>query len=300
MPEGDTLYRIAAALREAFGDACITSVRTRDPAWQAMDTARPVSGRRLAAIEARGKHLLLVCRAEDAGPLLPAAQARLDLALHAHDWIVHSHLGMRGAWWIDPPQTPPRALAPRTWALDTPRGSARCVAPQTLRVLSPRELLAGPVAALGPDLTRDGVDLEAAARALAACGDDEIAVALLRQRALAGIGNVVKSEALFAAGVSPFARVSDLGAADLRRVLGEAVRILHANRGRPGRRRTVPGGAAAPSHGVYRRAGEACLRCATPIAAVSQGAEARRTYFCPACQRAGGASSGCGRAGEGK
>jgi formamidopyrimidine-DNA glycosylase len=36
-------------------------------------------------------------------------------------------------------------------------------------------------------------------------------------------------------------------------------------------------------HKVYDRAGEACVKCGTPIKAIRQGQ--RSTYFCPRCQR---------------
>lgn len=285
MPEGDTLYRIAAALREAFVEARIVRAETREPAWHAALDARPLAGRVFAAIEARGKHLLLVCRdPATTGTAWEPAQ-RLALDLREDDYIVHAHLGMLGAWWIDPPGDT-RGLAPRTVHLDTDRGRARCRTPQVFRVLTPRDLLRSDVAALGPDLTRDAPDLAAATAALAALGDLTIGEALLRQRSVAGIGNVVKSEALFLSRVSPWARVASLDAPTLATILEHAARILHDNRTRSGRRRTVHGGAAAPSLWVYGRTGEPCLRCVTPVCSELQGADARRTYFCPRCQAA--------------
>ena len=74
----------------------------------------------------------------------------------------------------------------------------------------------GPVAELGPDLLSDTFDAAAAVARLQARGDLEIADALLDQRAIAGIGNVFKSEILFAARVSPFTRVQALDADDAR------------------------------------------------------------------------------------
>jgi endonuclease-8 len=39
---------------------------------------------------------------------------------------------------------------------------------------------------------------------------------------------------------------------------------------------------------VYRRAGQPCLECGTPIERFLQGDMARSTYFCPHCQPSAG------------
>ncbi len=61
---------------------------------------------------------------------------------------------------------------------------------------------------LGPDLLSDEFTVEGGIARLAAYGAEhpeaEIAVVLLNQRVLAGLGNVYKSEVAFAAGVNPF------------------------------------------------------------------------------------------------
>src|SRR6185369_6780537 len=53
------------------------------------------------------------------------------------------------------------------------------------------------LATLGPDLAKDDFDAGEALRRLRAMTDEPIGVALMRQSALAGIGNVYKSEVLF-------------------------------------------------------------------------------------------------------
>ena len=51
---------------------------------------------------------------------------------------------------------------------------------------------------LGPDLLADAFDAAEALRRLRERGDEAVADALLNQRVMAGIGNVYKSEVLFA------------------------------------------------------------------------------------------------------
>jgi endonuclease-8 len=102
------------------------------------------------------------------------------------------------------------------------------------------------------------------------------------QTALAGLGNVYKSEVLFLCGVSPFARVRDLDDATLDRLVEEAGGLLRRNLG-PGPRRTTS--ALAPGRlWVYRRSGQPCRKCGAAIERAVQGEQARSTYFCPACQ----------------
>jgi len=131
----------------------------------------------------------------------------------------------------------------------------------------------------GPDLLADHFDAAAAVQRLQARGGIAIADALLDQTALAGIGNIWKSETLFAARVNPFARVSTLTREQLDRIVATARTLLHASvsetwRGVPKR--------------VYGHAGKPCPRCGTPIERTRQGPDVRSTYWCPRCQVTGG------------
>jgi endonuclease-8 len=97
----------------------------------------------------------------------------------------------------------------------------------------------------------------------------EIGDALLDQGLVAGIGNMWRAEALFAANVSPWARLSELDDEDVRRVLEGAAALMRAGRG---------------AHRVYRRAGRPCRVCGAPIRSRPQGDNVRMAYWCPACQ----------------
>jgi endonuclease-8 len=149
----------------------------------------------------------------------------------------------------------------------------------------------GPVAELGPDLLSGTFDAAEAVARLQARGDLEIADALLDQRALAGIGNVFKSEILFAARVSPFTRVQALDVATLARIVATAERQLRANVSDAGAAAT--GGRTTTNRldpsarlWVYSRHGLPCRRCGTPIQRAAQGPNMRSTYWCERCQTA--------------
>jgi endonuclease-8 len=101
----------------------------------------------------------------------------------------------------------------------------------------------------------------------------ELGEALLGQRLVAGIGNIFKSEGCWAARVNPQRHLESLADDELAGVLG-ATRELMLEAVDSGRQ----------PKGVYRRAGEPCPRCGTPIRSRAQGDNARTTYWCPGCQ----------------
>nr|MBC7245303.1 bifunctional DNA-formamidopyrimidine glycosylase/DNA-(apurinic or apyrimidinic site) lyase [Chloroflexota bacterium] len=113
---------------------------------------------------------------------------------------------------------------------------------------------------------------------------------LLNQTVLAGLGNIYTDEALFAASLHPLRKASTLSAAEgerlywaIREVLQQAIH----NRGTTltdERFRDAEGrpGSHAQHLCVYRRVGEPCPRCGTPIERITVGN--RGTHFCPRCQ----------------
>jgi len=118
-----------------------------------------------------------------------------------------------------------------------------------------------------------------------------VKVALLDQRAVAGIGNIYAAEILFRAGIDPRSRCRrlkkpqwDLIADQTRRVLADAVRLEGSSIGDE-TYRTADNrvGRFQRRHRVYGREGEPCASCGTAIMRIVQ--TQRATFFCPACQR---------------
>ena len=264
MPEGDTVWRTAQALHAALAGKTVLAFESPLVAVAVASRRLGVVGRRLESIEARGKHLLV---------------------RFAGGAVLHTHLGMRGSWRLCRGTGAGRASLSRARVvIETPDVVAVCTLAPVVEMLSPWQASAHPaLARLGPDLLGPGFDAGAARRRLRERGDLEIGVALMDQTALAGIGNVYKSEVLFLCGVSPRARVRDLDDATLDRLVSKAGELLRRNRG-PGLRRTTS--ALSPlRHWVYRRSRLPCRKCGTAIERAVQGEQARSTYFCPACQR---------------
>lgn len=267
VPEGDTIYRAATVLRRALTGRTVSGFRSDVPQVVAAAQRAPVVGRTVSAVEAKGKHLFI--RFGDA-PDAP---------------VLRSHLAMQGSWHIyragEPWQRPERQARV---VIETDRFVAPCFNAPTLELRTARDLAADPyLAALGPDAITDAFDAEEAVRRLRTRADVAIGVALLDQRALAGVGNVFKSELLFIRRLSPFLPVRDLDDTELRGLADEAHRQLVANRG-GGTRVTRP---AAPRHEklwIYGRAGKPCRVCGTLVRLRRQGDAGRTTYFCPECQ----------------
>jgi endonuclease-8 len=230
-----------------------------------------VVGRRIDAVEAQGKNLLI----------------RFD-----HGLELRTHLRMRGSWHRYRPGEPWRRPPARArLVLEVPGSVAVCFDAPVVELFETRTAHLHPsLSTLGPDLLADDFDAAEALRRLRASerADLEIALALTDQRALAGIGNVYKNEVLWIERVSPFTRVRDLDDPTLERLVGTARRLLVANADvrRGPERVTTAGDRAAPGPlYVYRRAGRPCRRCGTPIVSTRQGADLpRTTYWCPCCQ----------------
>ena len=140
----------------------------------------------------------------------------------------------------------------------------------------------------GPDgLVVTGDDLAAA------LGESRraVKVALLDQRAVAGIGNIYAAEILFRCGIDPRSRCRrlkraqwDTVALETRRVLAEAVRHEGSSIGDE-TYRTADNrvGRFQKRHRVYGREGEPCAGCGSEIVRIVQAQ--RATFFCNACQR---------------
>ncbi len=258
MPEGDTIFRTATTLRRALVGRELLALET--PRLRARP---PAPGTRVVSVEVRGKHLLIAL--EDGR-------------------VLHTHMQMSGSWHVYRPDERWRRPQPQGRAiLRTAEAVAVCFNAPVVELLDACELRTHRrLAALGPDLCSPSADLdEALTRLERLPPETEIAVALLDQRVACGVGNVYKSETLFACRTDPFARVGDLDAATRRGLFETASDLLRRNLD-GGPRVTFGGGLA-----VYGRARRPCPRCGTPILARRQGEAARTTYWCPACQAPG-------------
>ncbi|HKB10571.1 MAG TPA: bifunctional DNA-formamidopyrimidine glycosylase/DNA-(apurinic or apyrimidinic site) lyase [Vicinamibacterales bacterium] len=274
LPEVETIRRrLAPVMRGARIDRVQlrrAGLRKPFPA----DFVRRLEGRRVRAVDRRGKYLLVVLESGD---------------------TLMMHLGMSGSFRIDP-HTRRRAAArlappdrhdhvvfsmsngavvtfndPRRFGLMDVIGDGALVAHDTFEAMGPEPLASA---------------FDAAALA-AACAGKRVAlkIALLDQRVVAGIGNIYASEALHRAHLSPRRRASTMAAAAgkprphavrlvaaIKQVLQHAI-DRKAGYGDGNRFR------------VYEREGEPCPTrgCPGRIRRIAQAG--RSTFYCPICQR---------------
>jgi endonuclease-8 len=138
---------------------------------------------------------------------------------------------------------------------------------------------------MGPDFLGDHFDFDEALRRVREQPETEIADVLLDQRVVAGIGNEYKSEVLFVARTSPFARVSQLSDQQVLHILGIARKLMLANvQKRSSSRVTTFSLDPHAQQYVYGRGGKPCRVCGGPIQYAKQGKDVRGTYWCPRCQ----------------
>jgi endonuclease-8 len=247
MPEGDSLHRAARRLQVLVGER--VQVETPHPRAAVKGLAERLDGRRLEAVDAVGKNLLL----------------RFEGGV-----VLRSHLRMTGRWRVEERG---RVRAGRPWLVL--RGTRHEAVQWNGPVL---ELGSDVARRLGPDILADPPQLDAMVANLRSADPAlYLGVALQQQRLVAGIGNAWMSAALFDACLSPWARLGEVTDEALREALAAAQRLMRDSlEGRPGARR------------VYRRAGRPCPRCGTPIRSRGQGDAIRTAYWCPGCQAGGG------------
>ena len=246
MPEGDTIHRTAATLDRALG------------------------GKELVRFEAPR----LLVKPFPAGTIVEGATAiGKHCLVHFDDGrTLRTHMRMTGSWHVYKPGERWRKKAASMRALvAVDDWVAVCFAAPEVELVTDTQATDH----LGPDLCLPDADVERAARLLVelSAPDREIGDALLDQRIACGVGNVWKSETLFAERVDPFTPVGALTEATRLALLDTAARLLREQVTRPGGLRQV-----------YGRRGQACRRCGTPIAWRPQGPHRRGTYWCPSCQ----------------
>lgn len=274
LPEVETYVR---ALEPLLLGKTVLKAEVRWPRTIASpDSARftdLVRGRRFSSFGRRGKYMLLGL---DSGETLVV------------------HLRMTGELRLLPPTRPDTCAAPTPidkhthvlFHLDTH---------EQLRYRDTRKFgriwlvedSASVVGNLGPEPLDEDFLPRALAQLLAA-RKASIKALLLNQTVLAGVGNIYADEALFRAGIDPRRAGGSLALEEIERLHLALRDVLLAGieaQGSSVQNYAPPTGAKGgfqEQFQVFRRSGQPCLTCGTPISrtVLSQ----RSTHFCPACQ----------------
>jgi len=273
VPELPEVEHARRTLEQWLGGAHIDTVhvhdaRILDDGVTPARVVRALEGRRVMALERRGKWLRIVL---DSGS-------------------VFSHLGMTGKWVRC--EVGDETLRFEKVRLDV---TARARKRRSVRYLDPRMFGRFVVlkesdadlpvwSELGPDPLVDGIDV-AALHAKLAKRKLAIKPTLLDQKVLAGVGNIVATEALFVARIDPRRPACELSRAEVgklaRGILRGIEETLAMQEGETIQYVEEPG---APNPFIiYGHEGEPCPRCKRPLAKMVLAG--RGTVLCAHCQR---------------
>ncbi len=268
MPEGHTLFRLAADLDEAFAGQ---PLRVSSPQGRFADSAAIIDGQVMESADSAGKHVFL---------------------RFAGGHIVHVHLGLIGVFTL--------ALAPASPAVGAVRlrlegeKTYADLRGATVCELVDAEKAASIVGKLGADPLRADADPDQAFDRIHRSAKP-IGALLMDQGILSGIGNVFRAEVLFRARLNPMVPGSKVSKRRWNLIWDDLVALMEYGV-LTGRIDTVrpehePEAMGRPprvdDHGgevyVYRRAGQSCYVCGSTVR--TKILEGRNLFWCPTCQR---------------
>jgi endonuclease-8 len=211
-----------------------------------------------------------------------------------HGETLYSHNQLYGVWHITRRGSLPSTNRQLRVALHTDTHSALLFSATDVALWPTEHLDEHPfLRKLGPDVLDETLT---ASRIVARLTDKlyarrSVASLYLDQGFIAGIGNYLRSEILFAAKVPPRARPVDLASTDIQRLARTTLRISlrsYRTRGITVTRATAKklqrqgGGFESYRFAVFGRKHQQCIDCGSKI--VREEIGARRLYWCPDCQ----------------
>lgn len=271
MPEGPEIHRVADRLAAAVLGKPLLRVEFAFPALKPFE--RKLRRHAIESITARGKVLLT---AFDNG------------------WTMYSHNQLYGVWKVAPAGARPATTRSLRVALETADAAILLYSASSVEVRRSDAIESHPfLAKLGPDVLDPRLDAAAVIERLRSPAFRHRALGglLLDQGFLAGLGNYLRAEILFAARLRPDQRPGDLSAAQLQALARECLaiaRLSYTTRGVEPKSHMHGGYQAHEGRmfhfRVFRREGQPCDRCGTPI--VKTTSDSRPLFLCPHCQAA--------------
>ncbi len=269
MPEGPEIRRAADRIQKALQGQAVDEVFFAFAQLQRF--AESLAGRRVETVETRGKGLLI----------------HFDNRLS-----IYSHNQLYGRWYVRPAHSYPRTRRQLRLAIHCGDKSALLYSASEIDVLTPAQIARHPfLSRLGPDVVgADSADVLAQINA-ARFARRQLGSLLLDQHFLAGVGNYLRSEILFVAGLHPRLRPVDCSAEQLAS-LAEAATTLARRSYRhngvtcdlriAGELKALGQPRSRYRHWVFGRTGRPCRQCGSAI--VRTSVASRRLNYCPVCQ----------------
>jgi endonuclease-8 len=271
MPEGPEIRRAADRIERALMGSAIHDARLTLPRLRRFRSR--LVGARVTGVDTHGKAML----------------TRFDNGL-----TLYSHNQLYGRWYITRKNTPPKTARSLRVALHGRTHSAWLYSATEVEILTEQELREHPfLRKLGPDILDSKLkprDIHSRLETPRFCRRN-LAALYLDQTFLAGVGNYLRSEILFAARLHPAARAKDLDRPELQRLARATLTVSR-------RAYELEGVTVTPTlmeslkragqhygqyrHWVFARYEEPCRRCETAVE--RQLFAGRAVFFCPDCQ----------------
>ena len=268
MPEGPEIWRAAARIARALGSGPLVEVVFALERLQHAEAL--LIGATVVSVRPRGKALLTSFSTGD---------------------TLYTHNQLYGVWRVSRAgaleRPTSRALRVR---LQTHRGTAQLFSATDVELWPTAEVHTHPfLARLGPDVLDPEVDEEAVLHRLEVFPKQRSRLGglLLDQGFFCGVGNYLRAEILWSAGLHPARTLASLDDED-RRGLAEALVAIP----RASLRHRYSRGPQRFTFSVFSRAGAPCPRCGVTIARIEDSG--RRLYLCPTCQANTGSRRGGG------
>jgi endonuclease VIII len=270
MPEGPEIRRAADRLAAAIVGMPLRRAWFAFPALKSHEAS--LVGHRIEAITPHGKALL----------------TRFD-----NGWTLYSHNQLYGVWKIAAAGERPETTRSLRVALDTGHSAILLYSASDIEMWRSDEVHRHPfLMKLGPDVLDPMLKAATVAKRLlsSAFRNRALGALLLDQTFLAGMGNYLRSEVLFAAGLLPERKPADLPPDQIRSLARELLAIprrSYATRGIEPTKGMREDYLTDTPEGfrflVFDREGQPCPQCGTRI--VRQETGSRRLYLCRRCQQ---------------
>jgi formamidopyrimidine-DNA glycosylase len=280
VPELPEVETVRLRLEPVLAGRTITSADVSDPRLtrplDPLPVAAELVGERVAAVDRRGKYLIL-----------RFASGR---ALLVHLRMTGTFRHRAGALDEDPHRRAELALddGSRLGYRDVRRFG-------TWLLLEPEEVEPYLAVRLGPEPLGEGFTVEHL-RARLRGRRAPLKAAILDQRTVAGLGNIYADEALWRSRLHPRRAAGTLRRPQLellREAVRESLQVGIERQGSTLRDYRTPDGETGTMQDefkAYGRLGEPCERCGTPIDRIVVAG--RGTWYCPSCQRLGAPRAG--------
>lgn len=271
MPEGPEIKRSADAIAKAILHKPLTEIFFAFDHLKAFETLLATST--VIAIEPRGKALL----------------TRFD-----NHYNIYSHNQLYGIWKVRKAHSYPKTNRQLRLAIHTQQKSALLYSASDIDVLHDDALAMHPfLSRIGPDVLDLATTLEQVAQRFMEKRfyRRRLTTLLLDQQFLSGLGNYLRSEILFTAGVYPSLRPVDCTAQQIEALAINTLALPRQSYKTGGITNDLERVASLKAQGlrrsayrfyVFSRATKPCYQCNTPIIKDMTGG--RRYYYCPTCQ----------------